>query len=254
MTVEGNAVRSASADDIAAILIRNCGLDPDAAVDRAASTLEELGLDSLAVLELQAVVAQTYQARIPDEAGRLSMREIADLVNRQFNDEAGEPAGKTENSIFIAAPLPLVWEITNDVERWAELFTEYESVQVLERDGNTVRFRLTMFPDESGTVWSWVSERRADPDRREVYAHRVETGPFEYMRIHWRYDELPDGTRMTWTQEFAMRPSAPVDNAGMTDRINANSRVQLNIIRDRVERAYRSSAQTVRGDATGSRS
>ena len=44
-------------------------------------------------------------------------------------------------------------------------------------------------------------------------AHRVETGPFEYMHIHWRYAEEPGGTRMTWVQDFAMQPTAPVDDA-----------------------------------------
>ena len=97
---------------------------------------------------------------------------------------------------------------------WTELFTEYAVVEILHRDGHTVRFRLTMYPDENGVSWSWVSERTADPVSRQVRAHRVETGPFEYMRIHWRYTEEAGGTRMTWTQDFAMKPTAPVDNAG----------------------------------------
>ena len=110
--------------------------------------------------------------------------------------------------------------------------------EILHRDGDTVRFRLTMHPDENGVAWSWVSERTADPATREVHARRVETGPFEYMRIHWRYEEIPGGTRMTWTQDFAMKPTAPVDNAGMTDRINTNSAIQLAVIKEKIERAY----------------
>ena len=35
----------------------------------------------------------------------------------------------------------------NDIERWPELFTEYASAEILERDGDTVRFRLTTHPD-----------------------------------------------------------------------------------------------------------
>ena len=122
--------------------------------------------------------------------------------------------------------------------RWTELFTEYAVVEILHRDGDTVRFRLTMHPDENGVAWSWVSERTADPATRQVRARRVETGPFEYMRIHWSYDTAPEGTRMTWVQDFAMKPTAPVDDAAMTERINANSRVQLAVIKERIERAY----------------
>ncbi|MFD2765056.1 SRPBCC family protein [Micromonospora eburnea] len=229
------------AAEITDILVAHCGLDAEAAARTPAASLEELGMDSLALLELSAVVADRWRVRIPEQAGQLSIAGVADLVARKV-----DPPGHTENAIDIAAPLPLVWEVTNDVARWAELFTEYAKVDILGRSGDTVRFRLTMHPDENGMVWSWVSERTADPATRQVYAHRVETGPFEFMHIHWRYDEVPGGTRMTWVQDFAMKPDAPVDNAGMTDRINANSKVQLAVIKERVER--RAAASTGKGD------
>jgi aromatase len=145
-------------------------------------------------------------------------------------------SGHTQNSILVAAPFDLVWNVTNDLGRWPELFTEYAGLEILERRGDTVRFRLTMHPDEAGRVWSWVSERTADRDRREVRAHRVETGPFEFMNIHWSYADEPGGVRMTWVQDFAMRPDAPVDDEAMTARINANSAVQLDVIRTKVEK------------------
>ncbi|MGC4806940.1 SRPBCC family protein [Micromonospora sp. DT233] len=223
--------------EITDILVAHCGLDAEAAAREPDASLEQLGMDSLALLELSAVLADRYRVRIPSDAGQLSIAAVADLVAGQ-----GDPPGHTENSIVIAAPLRLVWELTNDVANWPELFTEYAAVQILERDGRTVRFRLTMHPDETGTVWSWVSERTTDWENRQVRAHRVETGPFEYMKIHWRYGTEPEGTRMTWTQDFAMRPQAPLDNAGMTARINANSRVQLAVIKERVERVARTRA------------
>jgi aromatase len=146
-------------------------------------------------------------------------------------------AGHTENEIVIDAPMDLVWKMTNDVPGWPELFSEYAGAEVLAREGETIRFRLTMHPDEEGRVWSWVSERTPDPAARTVSAHRVETGPFEYMRIHWDYAEVPGGVRMRWVQDFAMKPSAPVDDAGMTARINRNSAVQLGRIKSLVEAA-----------------
>ena len=227
------------ANEITDILVTHCGLDADAAARTPAASLEELGMDSLALLELSAVVADRWRVKIPEQAGQLSIAGVADLVARRTDP----PPGHTENAVDIAAPLPLVWEITNDVARWTELFTEYAVAEILHREGDTVRFRLTMHPDENGTSWSWVSERTADPATREVHARRVETGPFEYMRIHWRYDEIPGGTRMTWVQDFAMKPTAPVDNAGMTERINTNSKVQLAVIKERIERAYAGGAR-----------
>lgn len=146
-------------------------------------------------------------------------------------------AGHTENEIIISAPLDLVWDMTNDVADWPRLFSEYASAEILSREGNRTTFRLTMHPDENGTVWSWVSERETDRDTLSVKARRVETGPFDHMNILWRYEEVPQGTRMVWTQDFAMKPEAPVDDAWMTDNINRNSKVQMALIRDRIEKA-----------------
>ena len=67
-------------------------------------------------------------------------------------------AVRTDNSILINAPLEMVWDITNDVESWPDLFTEYAKAEVLERKENTVVFRLSMHPDADGKIWSWVSE------------------------------------------------------------------------------------------------
>ncbi|MFJ6671909.1 SRPBCC family protein [Actinosynnema sp. NPDC091369] len=144
-------------------------------------------------------------------------------------------AGHTENEIVINAPIDLVWERTNDVESWPDLFSEYSSAQVLERDGNRVVFRLTMHPDADGNVWTWVSERVADPTTRTVTARRVTTGPFERMDIRWTYEQVDGGVRMRWTQDFAMKPDAPVDDTAMTRRINDNSRVQMALIKQKVE-------------------
>ncbi|WP_329279986.1 SRPBCC family protein [Streptomyces sp. NBC_01451] len=148
-------------------------------------------------------------------------------------------SGHTENSITVDAPFDLVWDITNDIENWPRLFTEYSSLEVLSREGDTTAFRLTMYPDDNGKVWSWVSERTVDRANRIVRARRVETGPFAHMNILWEYTELPGGTQMRWTQDFAMKPDAPVDDEWMTDNINRNSRTQMALIRDRIEQVAR---------------
>ncbi|MGK4579412.1 SRPBCC family protein [Kitasatospora sp. HPMI-4] len=144
--------------------------------------------------------------------------------------------GHTDNTIVINAPVDLVWEMTNDLENWPQLFSEYASVEVLDRDGSRTTFRLTMHPDENGQIWSWVSERTTDRKSLAVKARRVEPGPFEYMDIRWEYSEVPGGTSMRWVQDFAMKPTAPVDDEGMTNHINRNSRIQMELIRDKVEK------------------
>ena len=148
-------------------------------------------------------------------------------------------AGHTDNSVVIAAPMDLVWERTNDIASWPSLFSEYASAQVLARDGDTVRFRLTMHPDSDGRVWSWVSERVADVAARCTRSHRVETGPFKYMSIFWEYLPTPDGVRMRWVQDFEMKPGAPLDDDAMAIRINRNSLLQQARIKKILEEAAR---------------
>ncbi|MBQ0864875.1 SRPBCC family protein [Streptomyces smyrnaeus] len=155
-------------------------------------------------------------------------------------------AGHTDNSIVIDAPLELVWEMTNDLDSWPRLFSEYASVEVLEdKDGDSGReilFRLTMHPDEDGNAWSWVSKRIPDPKTRQVRAHRVETGPFEYMNIYWEYLPEGDGTKMRWVQDFHMKEAAPVTDEGMTEHLNRNTAIQMKLIKEKVEAAAKAAA------------
>ena len=143
---------------------------------------------------------------------------------------------RTDNETVINAPIDRVWEITNDVENWPNLFTEYAEAEILERKGDTVRFRLTMHPDQNGKIWSWVSERTTDAASRSVKAHRVETGPFDFMNIWWYYEEFDGGTKMRWVQEFHMKPDAPVDDDWMENNINNNTKKQMAIIKERIEK------------------
>jgi aromatase len=143
-------------------------------------------------------------------------------------------SGHTENRVLIKAPLEQVWTVTNDVPRWTWLFTEYAEAEVLETADNYVKFRLTTHPENAQT-WTWVSERRLDPANHVVEARRVETGPFEYMNIRWEYRETDDGVEMRWMQDFQMRTTAPVDDAGMTERINTNTPIQMARIKELIE-------------------
>jgi quercetin dioxygenase-like cupin family protein/ribosome-associated toxin RatA of RatAB toxin-antitoxin module len=146
--------------------------------------------------------------------------------------------GHTDNEIRIDAPLDFVWRVTNEVRDWPRLFTEYASVEVIEEEPGRIVFRLTTHPDEDGNVYSWVSERCPDPATHTVQSRRIETGPFEYMRLRWTYTAEPDPgtacTRLRWIQDFAVKPTAPADDAGFEDYLNRNTAVQLKAIKAHV--------------------
>lgn len=143
----------------------------------------------------------------------------------------------TDNEVVINAPLDVVWEKMNDVENWPDLFSEYAKAEILEREGNTMRFRLTTHPDPEydGQVWTWVSERTVDPETHSVKAYRIETGPFDHMNIEWYFEPADDGTKMRWVQDFSMKPTAPADDEQAQEYINRNTREQMNVIKERLE-------------------
>ena len=148
-------------------------------------------------------------------------------------------AGRTDNAVVIDKPIDEVWQRMNDLENWTNLFTEYASVEILERDGNTVTFRLTTHPDPEydNKVWSWVSERTADPASFSSKSKRIETGPFEYMNIEWYFEEVDDGTKMRWVQDFSMKPEAPANDEQAEEYMNRNTKEQMSVIKERLEKA-----------------
>jgi aromatase len=146
-------------------------------------------------------------------------------------------AAHTDNSVEIAAPLDFVWDRMMDIESWPELFSEYANAEVIEQDGDRVVFRLTTHPDPEydGQVWSWTSERIADAASHSSKSKRIETGPFEYMSIEWYFEETDGGTLMRWVQDFSMKPEAPADDEHAEQYMNKNTKVQMGVIKERLE-------------------
>jgi aromatase len=143
----------------------------------------------------------------------------------------------TDNSIEISAPLDFVWERMMDVEDWPNLYSEYAKAEVLEREGDRIVFRLTTHPDPewNGQVWSWTSERIADPANHTTKSRRIETGPFQYMNIEWFFEPTDGGTLMRWVQDFSMKAEAPVDDEQAEQNMNKSTREQMRVVKERLE-------------------
>ena len=141
--------------------------------------------------------------------------------------------GHTRNSIVINAPYGLVFDISNKIERWTELFgDEYVKAEVLERKGNEITFRLT--DDENK---SWVSKRWLFKELKFAYAQRWEPMfPFKYMKIVWLYHDTGDGIQMTWIQDFEMDPKFTKFSAEQIEGfINEHSQLNLKIFKKVIE-------------------
>ena len=150
--------------------------------------------------------------------------------------------GHTCNSVSINAPYELVFDISNDIPRWTELFGgEYKKAEVLEKEGNKITFELT---DEEGN--SWHSWRLLFKGQYFAYAERGEPKfPFKYMKIVWLYTPKADAVEMTWIQHFAMDEKAEFNDEQVEGFINKHSQENLKIFKEVIEKeAKRSSAHS----------
>ncbi|WBB58139.1 SRPBCC family protein [Streptomyces sp. WMMC500] len=153
---------------------------------------------------------------------------------------------RTEHAVLIEAPVDLVWTMTNDVESWPDMFAGYAETEILRHTDDGIDFRIKTRPDANGRVWEWVSHRSPDRDSLSVRAHRIETGPFVYMKLHWTYRVTREGTEMRWVQEFDMRDGAPYDNDQMTDHLNEMSEINMARIKGIVEQEHRTRQEDAR--------
>jgi len=140
--------------------------------------------------------------------------------------------GHTANSILINAPYDKVFDISNDIERWTELFGgEYKEAKILSREGNKLTFRLT--DDENR---SWQSFRLLFKDDYFAYAQKLPPEfPFKYMKIIWLYTPKPDGILMTWIQDFEMDDKAKFTDEQVVGLINKHSQENLQIFKKIIE-------------------
>ncbi|MEW5758988.1 MAG: SRPBCC family protein [Candidatus Omnitrophota bacterium] len=141
--------------------------------------------------------------------------------------------GHTSNSIIINASYEMVFDITNDIPRWTELFGgEYKKAEILKREDNKIIFRLT--DDESK---SWQSWRLLFKDKFFTYAERQEPKfPFKFMKIIWLYTQRVDGVEMTWIQHFEMDEKTKFDDKTVEGFINKHSQDNLKIIKGIIEK------------------
>ncbi|MBL7070377.1 MAG: SRPBCC family protein [Candidatus Omnitrophica bacterium] len=141
--------------------------------------------------------------------------------------------GHTCNSIIINAPYEKIFDISNDIPRWTELFGgEYQKAEVVKKEGNKITFKLT--DDENNTWQSW---RLLFKDKNFAYAQKEEPQfPFKYMKIIWLYTPKTEGIEMSWIQHFEMDPKAKFNDQQVEGFINKHSQENLKIFKEIIEK------------------
>jgi aromatase len=144
---------------------------------------------------------------------------------------------RIENSIIVERDFDTTFDLTNDIELWTKLFTEYKEAKVLGKNGNEVLFQLTTYPEGERPSRTWVSRRIIDKENKQATAERLNPKfPFKYMNIRWSYEVLsPNQVKMTWMQEFEVDPECPISEEKMTHFLNQNTKIQMSAVKEKVE-------------------
>lgn len=85
------SVREFTFSDVKDILVNRIGLPEDQVVDDPNLTFEQLGLDSLAFVEIQLAMQQEYGFTIPDEDAEqiTTIGEAIEYTNRRLQEQEG---------------------------------------------------------------------------------------------------------------------------------------------------------------------
>lgn len=77
-------------DDLKTILVSRIGLPPDQVVNDASASFAAMGLDSLALVEIQLAVQQRYGFSVSDEDAQkiLTVGQVIEYTNRRIQEKA----------------------------------------------------------------------------------------------------------------------------------------------------------------------
>jgi aromatase len=141
--------------------------------------------------------------------------------------------GHTCNSIIINAPYDVIFDISNTIPRWTELFGgEYKEALVVKKEKNKITFKLTDKEERT-----WQSFRLLFKENYLAYAEREEPKfPFEFMKIIWLYTPKPEGIELTWIQHFKMDSKAAFTDEQVEGFINQHSKENLKIFKAVIEK------------------
>ena len=119
---------------------------------------------------------------------------------------------RTEDRLFMRAPVARVFQAAANVERWPELLSHYRWVRMLERrgDGGIVEMAAWRpFGPLRCPTW-WVSEMWVDATRPAVRYRHVR-GITAGMDVEWRLEPAFEGTDVTIVHEWS-GPAWPLNS------------------------------------------
>jgi aromatase len=142
---------------------------------------------------------------------------------------------RIQNSITIHEKPQTVFDIINDIERWPTLFDEYQGASILTREEEG-RYTKLLFQLSNAEGSTWRSSRLIDHQALIATAEREEPlYPFVYMHLKWVCEAVPEGTKMTWTQDFEIDPTFETPLPIVLQNMNTHTQKNQWGIKEKIE-------------------
>lgn len=139
-----------------------------------------------------------------------------------------------EKSIIIQGPADEVYALAKDMESFPEFMPDVQSVKVVERDA--ARTVTEWNTDVDGAEILWTEEDHFDDAARRI-TYRLIEGDLEKFEGEWRFEESPEGTRVTLTVDFdfGIPELAALLGDTLEIKVGENSEMMLASMKRRVE-------------------
>ncbi len=111
---------------------------------------------------------------------------------------------RISGSIWINAPLPAVYEIAQNNQRFPDLMEDLEALQVLSNEGGTVVSLWSARISAFRMKVRWKQEDVWDDEAKTCRFRQIE-GDFDLMEGEWRFVQESGGTRFHSTLEYEFR-------------------------------------------------
>ena len=114
----------------------------------------------------------------------------------------------TEHSVLINRDLDLVFDVTNQMEKWPELLPPCKDLRILDVENTDVGPKVTIEVTfhTGGRLMTWRSKRLVDLKTKSAQSERIAPlGPFKFMKMAWLYHQVDGGTKLTFIHDFKMK-------------------------------------------------
>jgi aromatase len=144
---------------------------------------------------------------------------------------------RIQHQVFIDR-IPIdVFTVTNNIDRWTELFDAYTHSEILVRE-DAGRFTKLTFRLRNREGFDWRSWRILDNVALVSVSEReYPLYPFAFMHLRWTYVPEGTGTLMTWTQDFELDPKFPTPVDEMRARMDEHGHHNQDRIKKYLEAA-----------------